>query len=230
MKHLAAAILMCSALRAQKFEVAAVKPNTSGSGHSTTEVDGNTLQMSNRTLQQIIMWAYDLSADQIAGPPWLETEHFDIVAKTASGSPEPVMMQALLADRFKLAAHTDTRESPVYALVVAKNGPKMKKAAPGDDDMNSSSGHAIAHSVTMDHLAAFLSRPRMGLGRPVVDKTGLAGVFDFTLNWMPDGIADSAAPPIFIALREQLGLDLRPQKAPIEILIVDHAEKIPTEN
>jgi uncharacterized protein (TIGR03435 family) len=219
---LAAAILFCSALHAQKFEAASVKPNTSGSGHSTTDVDGNTLQMTNRTLRQIIMWAYDLSADQISGPPWLETEHFDIVAKTASGSPKPVMMQALLADRFKLAAHTETKEFQVYALVVAQNGPKMKKAAPGDDDMNSSSGHATAHSVTMDHLAAFLSRPRMGLGRPVVDKTGLAGVFDFTLSWTPEAI--------FTAIEEQLGLKLEPQKAPIEILIVDHAEKIPTEN
>jgi uncharacterized protein (TIGR03435 family) len=213
---------MCAALHAQKFEVASVKPNTSGPEHSSTDVDGNQLQMTNRTLQQIIMWAYDLSADQISGPQWLETERFDIVAKTASGSPEPVMMQALLAERFKLAAHSTTKEFQVYALVVAKNGPKMKKAAPGDDDMNSKPGHATARSVTMDHLAAFLSRPRLGLGRPVLDKTGLEGVFDFTLDWTPQ--------TIFTALEEQLGLKLEPQKAPIEVLIVDHIEKTPTEN
>jgi uncharacterized protein (TIGR03435 family) len=76
----------------------------------------------------------------------------------------------------------------------------------------------------MDHLAAFLSRPRMGLGRPVLDKTGLEGVFDFTLDWTPD-----APPSIFTALEDQLGLKLEPQKAPIEMLIVDHVEKIPTE-
>jgi uncharacterized protein (TIGR03435 family) len=214
---------MCAALHAQKFEVASVKPNTSGPEHASTDVDGNRLQMTNRTLQQIIMWAYDLSADQLSGPSWLETERFDIVAKTASGSPEPIMMQALLADRFKLAAHTDTKEFQVYALIVAKNGPKMKKAAPGgDDDMNSKPGHATARSVTMDHLAAFLSRPRMGLGRPVLDKTGLEGAFDFTLDWTPE--------TIFTALEEQLGLKLESQKAPIEVLIVDHIEKIPTEN
>ena len=142
------------------------------------------------------------------------------------------MMRTLLIERFKLAVHGGTKEFPIYVLVVAKNGPKLKKADHGGDDMSSKRGHVTARSVSMARLADFLARPRTGLGRPVVDKTGLDGVFDFTLDWTPDSDAQTSEAPlsIFVALQEQLGLKLETQKGPVEVLIVDHVEKIPVEN
>jgi uncharacterized protein (TIGR03435 family) len=232
MNRLAAVVLISSALFGQTFEVASVKPNPSGPGHAGIDVDGNMIRMTNVTLQAVIVWAYEVSAPQLSGPAWLESERYDIVAKTASGAPEPAMMRALLIERFKLAVHAATKEFPIYALVVAKNGPKLKKADPGGDDMNSKPGHLTARSVSMARLADFLARPRAGLGRPVVDKTGLAGAFDFTLDWTPDRDAQASEAPlsIFVALEEQLGLKLEAQKGPVEVLVVDHVEKVPAEN
>jgi uncharacterized protein (TIGR03435 family) len=225
-------IFISAALLGQTFEVASVKPNPSGSGHAGIDVDGNMIRMTNVTLEAAIVWAYEVSAPQLSGPAWLESERYDIVAKTASGAPEPAMMRALLIERFKLAVHGGTKEFPIYVLVVAKNGPKLKKADPGGDDMSSKRGHVTARSVSMARLADFLARPRTGLGRPVVDKTGLDGVFDFTLDWTPDSDAQTSEAPlsIFVALQEQLGLKLETQKGPVEVLIVDHVEKIPVEN
>jgi uncharacterized protein (TIGR03435 family) len=233
MNQFAAFIFISSAVFGQTFEVASVKPNPSGNGHAGIDVDGNMIRMTNVTLPAAIVWAYEISAPQISGPAWIESERYDIVAKTAAGAPEPAMMRALLAERFKLTAHTGTKEFSIYALVVAKNGPKLKKAEPGEDDVNSKRGHLTARKVSMARLADFLARPRAGLGRPVVDKTGLEGAFDFTLDWTPDSDAqasETAPLSIFVALQEQLGLKLEAQKGPVEVLIVDHVEKIPSEN
>jgi uncharacterized protein (TIGR03435 family) len=140
-----------------------------------------------------------------------------------------------LAERFKLAVHRETRETSVYALVVAKNGPKIKKEEPvddGDGDLGSSRGHVTAKAVSMNHLATFLAGPRAALGRVVVNQTGLGGVYSFTLDWTPED-SDSKAPahpPLPTALQEQLGLKVEARKAPVEILVIDHVEKIPVEN
>jgi uncharacterized protein (TIGR03435 family) len=233
MKPFLTIALLSSALLAQTFEVASVKPNATGSGHAGLDIDGNMIRMTNVTLQSVIVWAYEISAPRLSGPGWLESERYDIVAKTESGAPGPAMMRTLLAERFKLAVHVVTKESPIYALVVAKNGPKLKKAESGEDDMNSKRGHLTARKVSMARLADFLARPRSGLGRPVIDKTDLEGAFDFTLDWTPDSDAqtsETAPLSIFVALQEQLGLKLESQKGPVEVLIVDRVEKIPVEN
>lgn len=225
MKRFAAAALVCFALAGQTFEVASVKPNDSGTGHSDVDVDGNLLRMKNVTLKACIVWAFRLSDAEVYGPSWLDSERFDITAKTEFGKPQPSMLQAVLAERFKLATHLETKELTVYELVVAKNGPKLKKADPGEDDMTSRRGQLKATRVSMRALARFLAGPNR-LSRPVVDKTGLDGVFDFTLQWT----TDPEGPSIFAALQEQLGLKLEAKKGPVEVLVVDHAEKVPTDN
>jgi uncharacterized protein (TIGR03435 family) len=233
MKRFAAIALLSSALFGQTFEVASVKPNPSGSGHSDTDVDGNLLRMNNVTLKACITWAFRMTDSQVYGPEWLASERFNIVAKAESGKPQPEMLASVLAERFKLAAHRETKELTLYALVVTKNGPKLKKVDPGEDDTTSRRGHLTATRVSMGGLARFLAGPNVRLGRPVVDKTGLDGVFDFNLDWSPEGSTEKAAdalPSIFIALQEQLGLKLESQKGPVEVLVVDHVEKVPTEN
>jgi len=228
---------------APAFEAASVKPNLSGPGHSGTDRVGGSLQMTNVTLKTCITLAYGVTEPQVLGPNWLDSERYDIVAKADSKAPRDQfvrMLQSLLADRFKLALHRETRELSVYALVAAKGGAKLKKvegsAANGSGSSSSHRGSMTAEAVPMSKLADLLAGPRFDLGHPVVDKTGLDGVFDFTLTWTPENSSEpsrddpKAPPPIFIALQQQLGLKLEPQKAPVEVLVVDHAEKAPTEN
>jgi uncharacterized protein (TIGR03435 family) len=228
------------------FDVASVKPNQSQDGHTSVSVDGGSLRMSAVTLNLVISRAYDVTIPQVSGPDWLATEKYDITAKGAPGTPEsqlPAMLQSLLADRFGLAIHRETRDTAVYELVVAKNGPKLSQFEDSHgkgDSMSSQAGHLTATGVTMERFAKFLATPRSALDRPVVDKTGLAGVYSFELNWSPDRPRAEATraelpradapPPLLIALQEQLGLKLEARKAPLELLVIDHANRVPTEN
>ena len=229
------------------FDVASVKPNRTLSRHTDVDQDGGLLRMMNVTLKSCIRLAYSVADGQINGPGWLDTERYDIVAKAAADARQDqhrLRLQALLADRFKLALRRETREASVYVLLVAKNGSMIKKepGEPGDGGTTSKRGHVTAKAVSMAELAEFLAGPRAALGRPVVDKTGLEGVFSFTLDWTPEdnpGVANPGpaspgdvdpAPSIFRAVQEQLGLKLEGRKAPVEMLIIDHAEKIPTGN
>jgi uncharacterized protein (TIGR03435 family) len=230
MKPLATAVFISAALFGQAFEVASIKPNPTGSGHSDTDVDGNLLRMKNVTLKACITWAYRMTDSQISGPDWLASERFDITAKAESGPPHPAMLAAVLEERFKLAVHRETREMMVFAPTVAKGGPKLKKVDPGEDDTTSRRGHLTATRVSMNGLARFLAGSKVRLGRPVVNKTGLDGVFDFDLDWTPGVSEPKSAPLIFLALQEQLGLKLEAQKGPVDVLVVDHVEKAPTEN
>src|SRR5271165_2702658 len=107
MKRCAAAAFLSMVLSGQTFEVASVKPNDSGPGHSDVDVDGNLLRMKNVTLKACIVWAYDLTDAQVYGPSWVDSERFDIVAKAEAGKPEPPMLQAVLVERFKLATHRE---------------------------------------------------------------------------------------------------------------------------
>jgi uncharacterized protein (TIGR03435 family) len=196
--------------------------------------------------------AYGIRDFQIVGgPAWLGTERYDITAKpedAANQEQVKLMVQALLADRFKLEFHRETKELPTYALVVGKGGPKLKKYVETDGDSSGSGGggrggmmrmmgrgHFEANGVPVSALANQLAQ---ALGRSVIDKTELTGNYDFKLDWTPDenqpGIGpagDNHAPApadgasIFAAVQEQLGLKLEGSKGPVEILIVDRAEK-----
>jgi uncharacterized protein (TIGR03435 family) len=149
-------------------------------------------------------------------------------------------MQKLLADRFKLLVHWETREMPVYELVVAKGGAKLPATTRKDENMSSSFGNGkpTGEGLSAKDLAVVLTQVlSQELGREVVDKTGLSGKYDFTLRWTQDGVlgTDAASngadvpPSIFTAVEEQLGLKLQPAKGPVQVLVVDDAE-MPTEN
>jgi uncharacterized protein (TIGR03435 family) len=236
-------ILMLAAGWAQapapaEFEVASVKltqhgRTVDGSSHSTVgNTDQGSFSASNASLQMLLGWAYDVKDYQISGPDWLKSDdaRYDISAKAPAGASSrqmPEMLKALLAERFKVALHRETRTLPIYALVTAKGGPKLHEApADGHSSTNSRGGHITAQHVSMVDLGDSLSRQ---LGRAVIDQTGLKGAFDFTLEYAADD-ADTSRPSIFTALQEQLGLRLEATKGPVEVLVIDRAERVPTEN
>jgi uncharacterized protein (TIGR03435 family) len=221
------------------FDVASVKPTQHGrnaEGWSRSSVDipsPDRLVAENSSLDELIRFAYDLKDYQVAGPVWLNDDYecFDIVAKAAHGYSKTqmrMMLQTLLKQRFKLAEHRENRVLPIYELVVGKNGPKLKAADPaGRKGTSSGGGKLTATKVTMADFAYELSRQ---LNRPVIDKTGISGAFDITLHYSRDEDSAPADPPLSTAIQETLGLKLESTKGPIEVIVVDHIEKSPTEN
>lgn len=220
------------------FEVASIRANQSGNGNTQiTFPKGGRYVVVNGSVKTLLRNAYGLLSFQLAGGPgWLDDERYDINAKANSAddltleSTKP-LLQNLLADRFHVKVHWETREGPIYVLVTDKSGPKFQTHtdAPGHGMNTRKSAIAVqmkGTGVPMEELASNLGNQ---LGRFVTDETGLHGSYDFVLNWAPDPTADSNLPSLFTALREQLGLRLEPRKGPMKVLVVDQAEK-PTEN
>jgi uncharacterized protein (TIGR03435 family) len=224
------------------FEVASIKQHVfaGGGGRLGMSISGSRVTISTLTLRSLILAAYNVKVYQISGgPSWAgeAATAFDIEAR-ANGTPTVdqarVMLQSLLADRFQLKLRRETKDLPVYDLVIAKNGPKMKESAAdtqGSQSMRGTPARPRRMTYTKMTMERFVSGLVNDAGRPVIDKTGLTGNYDFTLEYTPDGTPADAAngPSIFTALEEQLGLKLEPSKAPTEILVIDHAEK-PNEN
>ena len=225
---------------APRFEVASIKPSAAGpNSTSGIQTGRGKLYGQNVTLKRCIIGAYSVSPHQVVGgPDWLDSDRFEINAKSDQpAADDPLfmtMLQALLADRFKLALHRETRPMQVYVLEATKAGAKLDKAPSSESGTNTTStntGVTIdAHNIDMDSFAQKLAR---SVDLPVVNRTGLDGIFNLKLSWTPerarstDGTA--AGPSIFSALQEQLGLRLRSDKTPVEVLVIDHAER-PTEN
>jgi bla regulator protein blaR1 len=202
--------------------------------------------------QLLIAFAYNVpfgfeSKRVLGGPEWMGSEQYEIQAKiedslyaamqkmTPAQQREQVdlMEQSLLADRFKLKVHFESREMPAYTLVIAKGGPKLMAAKEGEiSRLSLTRNEMTATATTLDQ---WIHSPFLG-GRAVVDQTGLTGAYDFTLTWSeqmaaPNGGEESGAdaPSLFTAVQEQLGLKLVPTKAPVEVIVIDHIEK-PSEN
>jgi uncharacterized protein (TIGR03435 family) len=229
------------------FAVATIKPsdpNRPGRGFRVQPGQFSTL---NTSLGALIAFAYDLQNKQlIGGPAWMTSEQYDIVGRPdGDGQPNErqwkIMLQKLLADRFQLVFHRDKRELPVYAITVAKDGPKLTVST-GDPNglpgvffgalgkLSARNARILDFARTMQNTA---------LDRPVLDQTGLSGRYDFMLNWVPDefqfaDVRGPGGPPIpenkdggdlFSAIQEQLGLKLESTKAPAEVIVIDHAEK-----
>lgn len=252
-----------------EYEVATIKPNNPDNAHGVLSgvnypADGFTAV--GFTLRSLIQEALKLQNSQLSGgQAWVNSEKFDIDAKMESSVADALnklppaeqdfarrqMLLAILVDRLKLAFHPETKDLPVYFLVIAKNGSKLQQAKLGDTYANgvkgrggptgqgmSTSSNRFASSVTaqgvpLSDLTAFLARP---LGRPVLDKTGLTGNFDFTLKFAiarpgPDDtlngrpFPDSDAPFLFEAIQQQLGLKLETGKGPLEVIVIDHIER-----
>jgi uncharacterized protein (TIGR03435 family) len=197
----------------------------------------------NVPLQLLLREVYGVEDDQIAGAPsWVNSEKYDIDAKVNEADvaklqklnidQRKLMLQPLLADRFELKFHRGTKDLPLYALVIAKNGPKLQESNPDDPNGLKGTqvrlmgrGHIKAQGISM---AVFIHEMSRQLDRTVVDKTGLTGNYDFTLQWTPDE-GEPSGPSIFAAIQEQLGLKLESQKDGVEMLFIDHIEK-PLEN
>jgi uncharacterized protein (TIGR03435 family) len=163
-------------------------------------------------------------------PDWSRSERYAVAAKAEDGvrltrETLALCLQRFLAERFKLVAHRETQERKGYALVVAKSGSKMKAAKDGPPLMSALRPDSLrARSVEMDTLAQILGESLAG--QPVVNETGLAGTYEFTMTFAPEGATDSSLPSVFTALEEQLGLKLERRTAvPVEMLIIDHVER-----
>jgi uncharacterized protein (TIGR03435 family) len=294
------------------FEVASIKkPALSiqdqamqGKMHIGMKVDGARVDFGSMSLADLITTAYKVKSFQVSGPEWLKSERFDIVAKLPEGANKdqvPEMLQALLADRFKLAIHRDTKDHAVYALIIGKGGPKLKESPPdvetpadapppkeekGTMSVDTGQGkmsiktdgsgaatvkgpngmtqkvsmangimHMELNKASMEQMVEMLTR---FVDRPVVDLTGLKGNYQIALDMTMEDLmrvaksagmnlpgaapaaaggdakpGDSASDPgessIFRSVQE-MGLKLDPRKAPLELIVVDHAEKVPTEN
>jgi len=222
------------------FEAASIKPSTAEAGSSGINTGNGLLRAYNVTLRRCIQGAYGMRASQVlGGPKWLDEFRFDIVARAdhpAGGAELSVMLQSLLADRFKLAFHRDTQTKPGYALTVMKGGVKAQvsdPAAPPGTNGNYSRGSLSAIGCDMTRLVIKLSDI---LGAPVVDSTEEKRSFDFSIQWVPDELAKAGAqasvpdgPSLFTALQDQLGLRLEARKVRVEVLVIDRAE-LPSEN
>jgi uncharacterized protein (TIGR03435 family) len=300
------------------FEVASVKPAAPITDNRIMVMlrggpgspDPGQITYTNVTVKNVLTQAYGVKSFQISGPSWLDSERYDIVAKVPRGATKAefmVMLQNLLAERFKLTLHREKKDLSMYALVVGKNGPKMKESVedpapeegdapkaggPAADDamaaavmrqlkmardgipvlppgsggrgtvsmmMGSGNARMTATKQTMASMAEMLSNQ---LDLPVVDMTGLTGKYDYRLSYAPEGgigfrpppgigPPPPAAPPpgeggpgmpmagapdggsspnLFTALQEQLGLKLEQRKGPVDLLVIDHLEKVPVEN
>ena len=189
------------------------------------------------TTKALIETAFGVKDFQVTGgPPWLDQDNYDIIAKT----PEPVALHekvlepylhSLLSDRYHLKFHTISKEFPGYALFPAKNGPKLTPhtGTQGEGTSTNGNGRKITSSGTALSMADFADFLARHIGQPVVDATGIKGTFDFALEWSKDDTGEATAPLIFTALQEQLGLRLESQKVPMEVIVVDSIDK-PSEN
>jgi uncharacterized protein (TIGR03435 family) len=234
---LALSLLIVQAQTPKAFEVTSVKPNLSGLDQSIgVNIAGSRIRGENLSLRTLILQAYDVLDFQITGGPrWIGSDRFDVEATT--GRPEPIrlsdlgpLLRSLLADRFHLATHKETREMQTYVLVVDKGGPKLLQTTgvPAQSmqgvNQRATAGTAkmIGNGVTASALAYRIAEQQPFLGHTVLDKTGLTGFYDFTLEW---DAGDDAEPSILAALRTQLGLKLTFEKGPVEVLVIDSAEK-----
>ncbi len=245
------------------FEVASIKPGKPGPTELMMRPDGASLV--GVPLQMIIREAYQVQDSQLLGKPtWIQSARYDLEAKVngsdvaelkqLSFAQRWAMVQTVLAERFQLRVHWETKELPVYALVVAKGGPRLKQAKPGDtypDGLKGPDGPAsggrmfmqwgqlTAQALPVSALVKLLSEQQHD--RLIVDQTGLSGLYDFTLKWTPEGqepamfrgggppeprtTDESSAPALFTAIQEQLGLRLESRKAPVQVLVIDHVER-----
>jgi len=221
------------------FDAATVKRNTSGHNGSSINRSGGRLNIENASLRDCIAFAYGIPTGRdylLSGPGWLETENFNITATFNEGTPREqvrLMLRTLLAERFHLAMHTDEKAIRAYALLALPQRKPLKPGDPADDGaFIFGNGRITGRALSLATLADRLSGARFELDRPVIDLTGIAGTFDFTLEWAPesDPPGDTTKASLFTALQEQLGLKLEARNVAISVFVVDRVDKDPGEN
>lgn len=228
------------------FESASIKMTApSGGGGHSSEHDSTGLLRASMTLKSYIMAAYNVKAFQVTGgPKWIDDSTYEIVAKFEDGTAVGhdrgnqvhEALQALLADRFQLKFHHESKEMPTYVLVTTKAGFKLKPATDQGCSTNSNgNGSRVKFVATGCTMADFASALARHTGEPVTDRTAVQGKYTFTLEYTPDDLRNNASsdqpalPSLFTVIQEQLGLKLETAKAPVDIIVVDSAER-PTEN
>jgi uncharacterized protein (TIGR03435 family) len=235
------------------FEVASIKPTPPdwGRGRFATMQGAHQFVARNYTLKYMVAAAYSVTPRTISGgPSWIDSDPYDILAATPgevrpSLDDQMLMLRTLLADRFQLVFHTEQKEFSIYALTAAKNGVKLKESAAPPDEQPMLINRVFpgdfiqlpARNATMAQFASMLQRAV--LDRPVVDKTGLTGRYDFDLEWTPDETqfdgrmppikAENSGKPDLFAAVQQLGLRLESAKGPVSVIVIDHVER-PSEN
>jgi uncharacterized protein (TIGR03435 family) len=220
------------------FEVASIK--VSQPGREDISVKPGSLTMRNIGMKGCLRWAYDVQDIQISGPVWMDDIWVDIFAKTAEPATESQMremLKTLLAERFKLTTHRETKEVPALILTIAKNGHKLKAAdKPGNPSFSTGKMTLTGDGATIAELTGFLSHE---LREAVIDQTGLKGLYSFTLDvaaYVTEEMRKSDGPPpeansiVAEAMQAQLGLKVEAKKTPVPMLMVDHVEKAPIEN
>jgi uncharacterized protein (TIGR03435 family) len=228
---------------ADVFDVASIRPHAPGDNRFLVRPPANgAFTAAGTTAKFVVMLAYDIQETQvIGGPGWFATEKWDIEARTGDRAGHSVeetrrMLQNLLEERFSLRLHRETQALPVYTLTLAKNGPKLKAS----DPQGSTNVQVGGNSVSVQHgeLARMTQLLATVLGRPVVDRTGLTGLYDFSLRWDDAPVREGGVPgldspgtagtdhgSIFTAIQDQLGLRLEPQRAPIDVIAVDSMDR-----
>lgn len=234
--------------RSNSFDVVSVKTGDSSFRGMSMHVHPSGFSVTNVTLKYLIQYAWDVKGFQISGGPgWMGSDRFTVEAKSderldvdfdhshsenykAFAERLHSRIRSLLADRFGLRLHTEERVMPVYELVVAGTGPKLSLAADGPEGLTTGPGLLKGTRVNTKTIARALSD---ATERVVVDRTELTGYYDYALHWTPDvavggephASEQASGPSLFTAVQEQLGLKLKPAKGPVEVLVIDHAEK-----
>jgi uncharacterized protein (TIGR03435 family) len=294
---LSTAPLFCQTAPPLAFEVASVKPAAQQPGGRGGMIriqggpgtrDPGRITYTNVPLAFLLTIAYDVKNFQLKAPAWMDTEHYDVTAKVPEGATKEqtaVMLQNLIADRFQLILHHETKEMSGYELTLAKTGSKLKESAPEDPaasqpgpppsgpsgppgppkrDANgfpqlagrgmlvlmemSPKGPVAKMNARSQPLSELIRMLASQLRAPIADKTGMTAKYDFTLEYAPDmagmggppppgsapasgpAATDESGPDVMTAIREQLGLKLDSKKLSVDLLVIDKAEKVPTEN
>ena len=232
--------------QAPSFEAASIKPSEEGEGHSGWHTRKGYIVLQNMNLRRLVATAYDVTDERVLGSPkWAAEDRYFVEARAAGPADDPelkLMLRTLLAERFQLAIHRDSRTVAGYYLMTIKDrlkiDPDPETPEPGKDGSksNGSRGRVVTQRVSMAKLSEILSRQ---LGAPVVDKTNDKGVYSFTLEWSPEAVrpaggdslvaTDPGGPTIYDALAQRLGLKLENKKVPVDVIVVDQAQK-PTAN
>jgi uncharacterized protein (TIGR03435 family) len=236
-------VLMSSAACGQStqipsFEVASVRPAAPEAGRGgRASTSGDRVSYINTTLNNVLARAYQVKSYQIDGPSWIFTERYDIIAKAPDNTPKdqiPLMLQALLADRFKLKLHRETREIPAYELTFVKESPRLQETeGEARGEFAFVDGRREARRMSMGQLVTMVT---FMVGRPVFDKTDHAGAYNFPLELSMEEVGGLNAPsdvtprPSIFTSVQELGLKLESRKVPVEMIVVDAGTKTPTEN
>jgi uncharacterized protein (TIGR03435 family) len=234
------------AVKPVTYDVVSIKQNKTDSGSTSISTDDNRLTATNVSLKQLLEFAYNIREDMISGLSGpVESARFDVEAKVLgpdSGPPPKLkdkqleaMLIPLLAERFQIKSHTEAKTLPVYDLMIAKGGSKLKQAKGSSDDCSigmSAKDNNRDLNVKNCPVSQFGDTLADQLHRTVIDQTGLSGIYDMELTWAPADVSDAnpdSALSIFTAIQEQLGLKLQSGRGQVDTLVIDHAE-MPSEN